>query len=61
MLASMKELERINLAAVLVLVATLLCSSPYVFANDVVHHDNVAPKQPGCDNDFILVKPLIFS
>ncbi|KAK1373889.1 signal peptide peptidase-like 4 [Heracleum sosnowskyi] len=55
MMASKKELERHDLAGVLVLV-TLLCSSSLVFGNDVVHHDNVAPKQPGCDNDFVLVK-----
>lgn len=60
MLASMKELERLNLAAIWVLVVALLYSSSLVFGNDVVHHDNVAPKQPGCENDFVLVRPLFF-
>ncbi|KAK6935396.1 Peptidase A22B, signal peptide peptidase [Dillenia turbinata] len=27
-----------------------------VFAGDIVHDDDVAPKKPGCENDFILVK-----
>ncbi|KAK7295093.1 hypothetical protein RJT34_17996 [Clitoria ternatea] len=25
-------------------------------AGDIVHHDNIAPKRPGCDNNFVLVK-----
>nr|XP_017247953.1 PREDICTED: signal peptide peptidase-like 4 isoform X2 [Daucus carota subsp. sativus] len=60
MLASIKELARLNLAAVLVIVATLLFSSSLVFASDVVHQDNIAPKKPGCDNDFVLVKVPTF-
>ncbi|RAL51061.1 hypothetical protein DM860_005417 [Cuscuta australis] len=27
-----------------------------VKAGDIVHHDDLAPKKPGCDNDFVLVK-----
>ncbi|XP_015961802.1 signal peptide peptidase-like 4 isoform X1 [Arachis duranensis] len=26
------------------------------FAGDIVHPDNIAPKRPGCDNNFVLVK-----
>ncbi|PIN22830.1 putative protein, contains PA domain [Handroanthus impetiginosus] len=36
-------------------VAVLLCSSE-VFAGDIVHQDDIAPKRPGCDNNFVLVK-----
>ncbi|KAI5647256.1 hypothetical protein M9H77_33261 [Catharanthus roseus] len=34
----------------------LLSSSSLVFAGDIVHQDDVAPKRPGCDNNFVLVK-----
>ncbi|XP_073030379.1 signal peptide peptidase-like 4 isoform X1 [Primulina eburnea] len=40
-------------------VAVLLCSSS-VFAGDIVHQDDVAPKRPGCDNNFVLVKVPIW-
>lgn len=33
----------------------LLSSSSLVFAGDIVHQDDVAPKRPGCDNNFVLV------
>ncbi|KAG8391841.1 hypothetical protein BUALT_Bualt01G0228900 [Buddleja alternifolia] len=33
----------------------VLCSS-VVFAGDIVHQDDIAPKRPGCDNNFVLVK-----
>ncbi|XP_042000855.1 signal peptide peptidase-like 4 [Salvia splendens] len=35
--------------------AALLCSS-VVCAGDIVHHDDTAPKRPGCENNFVLVK-----
>ncbi|KAL1546277.1 Signal peptide peptidase-like 4 [Salvia divinorum] len=38
-----------------VAVAALLCSS-VVCAGDIVHHDDTAPKRPGCENNFVLVK-----
>ncbi|XP_051146736.1 signal peptide peptidase-like 2 [Andrographis paniculata] len=34
--------------------AFLWCS--VAFAGDIVHQDDVAPKRPGCDNNFVLVK-----
>ncbi|KAL0412025.1 UNVERIFIED_CONTAM: Signal peptide peptidase-like 4 [Sesamum latifolium] len=39
--------------------ALFLCIS-VVFAGDIVHQDDVAPKRPGCDNNFVLVKVLIW-
>ncbi|PIN01649.1 putative protein, contains PA domain [Handroanthus impetiginosus] len=34
----------------------LLSSSKRVTAGDIVHDDDLAPKKPGCENDFVLVK-----
>ncbi|GLT67859.1 hypothetical protein SLA2020_401370 [Shorea laevis] len=34
----------------------LACCPSAVIAGDIVHHDEKAPKKPGCENDFILVK-----
>lgn len=40
-------------------VILLLCSSCLVLADDIVHQDDVAPKRPGCDNDFVLVSNFL--
>ncbi|XAR70287.1 hypothetical protein NMG60_11027091 [Bertholletia excelsa] len=38
-------------------VAVLVLSNPFsVRAGDIVHDDDSAPKKPGCENDFVLVK-----
>ncbi|KAK9051450.1 hypothetical protein SSX86_028077 [Deinandra increscens subsp. villosa] len=37
-------------------VFSLICSFSLVFAGDIVHQDDIAPKKPGCDNNFVLVK-----
>ncbi|KAG0457421.1 hypothetical protein HPP92_022578 [Vanilla planifolia] len=42
-------------ALVLVLVLSLTRTIP-VFADDIVHEDDSAPKLPGCSNNFVLVK-----
>lgn len=36
-------------------VVSLLCHPSSVTGGDIVHHDNLAPKKPGCENDFVLV------
>ncbi|CAK9134401.1 unnamed protein product [Ilex paraguariensis] len=41
--------------SVLVIVIIGLCSS-LVYAGDIVHQDDIAPKRPGCENNFVLVK-----
>lgn len=48
------DFQRICLWAAL---ASLLFFSNYggVRAGDIVHDDNLAPKKPGCENDFVLV------
>ncbi|KAG8363314.1 hypothetical protein BUALT_Bualt19G0009500 [Buddleja alternifolia] len=53
------ELKNRALYCSLCAVAVLLCSS-LVFASDTVHQDDVAPKRPGCDNNFVLVKVPIW-
>ncbi|KAL8062710.1 hypothetical protein ABFX02_02G165500 [Erythranthe guttata] len=35
---------------------TLLFCCSIAFGDDIVHQDDIAPKRPGCDNDFVLVK-----
>ncbi|MED6223052.1 Signal peptide peptidase-like 4 [Stylosanthes scabra] len=34
----------------------ILSSATLVMAGDIVHHDDVAPRRPGCENNFVLVK-----
>lgn len=36
--------------------AVVFLSSSAVFAGDIVHQDDEAPRRPGCDNNFVLVK-----
>ncbi|KAM0025355.1 putative peptidase A22B, signal peptide peptidase [Helianthus debilis subsp. tardiflorus] len=43
-------------AVLQVAVFSLICSFSFVFARDIVHPDDIAPKRPGCDNNFVLVK-----
>ncbi|KAE8657317.1 Signal peptide peptidase-like 4 [Hibiscus syriacus] len=35
---------------------SLVCQPCSVRAGDIVHDDDLAPKKPGCENDFVLVK-----
>ncbi|XP_068315419.1 signal peptide peptidase-like 4 [Pyrus communis] len=46
------DLQRGVWVVVGVLVVSLSLSS----AGDIVHHDDIAPKRPGCNNNFVLVK-----
>ncbi|CAB4270005.1 unnamed protein product [Prunus armeniaca] len=39
-----------------IVVGVLLLSLSLSSAGDIVHHDNIAPKRPGCENNFVLVK-----
>ncbi|ONI23127.1 hypothetical protein PRUPE_2G171000 [Prunus persica] len=39
-----------------VVVGVLVLSLSLSSAGDIVHHDNIAPKRPGCENNFVLVK-----
>lgn len=39
----------------------LLIFPCHVTAGDIVHHDDLTPKKPGCENDFILVIFPIFA
>ncbi|XP_039056001.1 signal peptide peptidase-like 2 [Hibiscus syriacus] len=49
----MQSLCRLILLPALFSVVFHPCS---VTAGDIVHDDNLAPKKPGCENDFVLVK-----
>lgn len=51
-------LRRLGLILSLVAVISLLCYPSPVTAGDIVHDDDVAPKKPGCENDFVLVTDL---
>ncbi|XVE57897.1 hypothetical protein DITRI_Ditri04bG0127200 [Diplodiscus trichospermus] len=46
-------LYRVIFVSALILLFCLPCS---VTAGDIVHDDDLAPKKPGCENDFVLVK-----
>ncbi|XP_024024093.1 signal peptide peptidase-like 4 [Morus notabilis] len=46
------DLQRSVIVVLLVMAVSLKLGS----AGDIVHHDNIAPKRPGCDNNFVLVK-----
>ncbi|XP_004306779.1 PREDICTED: signal peptide peptidase-like 4-like [Fragaria vesca subsp. vesca] len=39
-----------------IVVAVAVLSLSLSSAGDIVHHDDIAPKRPGCENDFVLVK-----
>ncbi|BFG21995.1 hypothetical protein CerSpe_082690 [Prunus speciosa] len=39
-----------------IVVGVLVLSLSLSSAGDIVHHDNIAPKRPGCENNFVLVK-----
>ncbi|KAL2251753.1 signal peptide peptidase-like 4 [Sesamum indicum] len=53
------ESKSTSLCCSLSALAVFLCIS-VVFAGDIVHQDDVAPKRPGCDNNFVLVKVPIW-
>ncbi|RVX09947.1 Signal peptide peptidase-like 4 [Vitis vinifera] len=40
----------------LLLFVLLVCTLTVAFAGDIVHQDDIAPKKPGCENNFVLVK-----
>ncbi|KAF6157752.1 hypothetical protein GIB67_037325 [Kingdonia uniflora] len=49
---SIKISQVLLISAVILLVST----SSSVLAGDIVHEDDLAPKKPGCENNFVLVK-----
>ncbi|XP_058223381.1 signal peptide peptidase-like 4 isoform X3 [Rhododendron vialii] len=54
-----REREMVSKSALCALIVVLFCSFP-VHGGDIVHQDDKAPKRPGCDNDFVLVKVPIY-
>ncbi|KAM1584853.1 signal peptide peptidase-like 2 isoform X1 [Malus sylvestris] len=51
------DLQRLcGLVFVSALTVLLVCNPSSVTAGDIVHDDDSAPKKPGCENNFVLVK-----
>ncbi|RDX97213.1 Signal peptide peptidase-like 4 [Mucuna pruriens] len=46
----------ISLGALYSVVYVFLITVTLVLGGDIVHHDDVAPRRPGCENNFVLVK-----
>jgi len=49
------DLQKLCLVITVTAVISLVCYPSSVTAGDIVHDDNLAPKKPGCENDFVLV------
>nr|GEV69475.1 signal peptide peptidase-lik 4 [Tanacetum cinerariifolium] len=45
-----------NRVVQLALLTLIYTSVNVVYGGDIVHQDDIAPKRPGCDNNFVLVK-----
>ncbi|XP_044477158.1 signal peptide peptidase-like 2 [Mangifera indica] len=50
------NLQRLSWVFLLLVGISLVCYPASVIAGDIVHDDDSAPKKPGCENDFVLVK-----
>ncbi|XP_027349464.1 signal peptide peptidase-like 4 [Abrus precatorius] len=50
----------VSLGASCVVCCVFMLHVTFSFAGDIVHPDNIAPKRPGCDNNFVLVKVPIW-
>ncbi|OAY59786.1 signal peptide peptidase-like 2 [Manihot esculenta] len=50
------DLEKLYLVISVAIVISLVSYPSSVTAGDIVHDDDSAPKKPGCENDFVLVK-----
>ncbi|OAY46847.1 hypothetical protein MANES_06G032400v8 [Manihot esculenta] len=50
------DLEKLYLVISVTIVISLVSYPSSVTAGDIVHDDDSAPKKPGCENDFVLVK-----
>lgn len=44
-----------RITSVILICGVLLTFLDKVTAGDIVHDDELAPKKPGCENDFVLV------
>ncbi|KAL3517170.1 hypothetical protein ACH5RR_024072 [Cinchona calisaya] len=50
------KMSTVSCSVCTVVLAVVFLSCSLVFAGDIVHQDDVAPKRPGCENNFVLVK-----
>ncbi|TKY65435.1 Signal peptide peptidase 4 [Spatholobus suberectus] len=46
----------VSLGATCAVCCVFMMLATFTLAGDIVHPDNIAPKRPGCDNNFVLVK-----
>lgn len=50
------DLRRVCCIVFVCSVVVIFCNISSAIAGDIVHDDDSAPKKPGCENDFVLVK-----
>lgn len=50
------DLRRVCCIVFVCSVVVIVCNISPAIAGDIVHDDDSAPKKPGCENDFVLVK-----
>lgn len=48
-------MDFLRITSVIFICGVLLNFPAIVTAGDIVHDDDLAPKKPGCENDFVLV------
>lgn len=53
------DFKRLSWVLFPVAVVSLVCYPASVTAGDIVHDDDLAPKKPGCENDFVLVSSFL--
>ncbi|KAG5009188.1 hypothetical protein AAZX31_07G067100 [Glycine max] len=46
----------VSLGAIYSVAYVFMLAATLVLGGDIVHHDDVAPRRPGCENNFVLVK-----
>lgn len=50
----------VSLGAIYTIAYVFLFTISLVLGGDIVHHDDVAPTRPGCENNFVLVPNSFF-
>lgn len=45
----------VSLGAIYSVAYVFMLAATLVLGGDIVHHDDVAPRRPGCENNFVLV------
>lgn len=50
----------VSLGAIYSVAYVFMLAATLVLGGDIVHHDDVAPRRPGCENNFVLVPIFSF-